>query len=308
MARHHQSEPYAIAVRRIRRKALAFGTSALEIMLIITFLIVLLLLAYFSTVAASNDLRAEFGAERSDGSSNTDRPNSLPKRMADLSRQLESALAENTPPSMQELIEVAEVLQEAQDFHSSNDEVIAKLQERNSELYEEIQSSSDNGKDGHIWPPIIRLEEADGYSFATNSSEISAQFGRLLLAEVVPKILDIGAQFDVDTIEIVGHTDERAISGVSNLDEELIAFLRGRSETDVMAGDNAGLGFARAAAVTRLLTNSGYLSGYRVIPLSGAHIILRDGTISDGSFSGDRPGRRRIEIRMRRSHSTSIQD
>ena len=42
-------EPYAIAVKRIQRKAQAFGTSALEIMLIITFLILLMLLTYFSS-------------------------------------------------------------------------------------------------------------------------------------------------------------------------------------------------------------------------------------------------------------------
>lgn len=308
MAHNRQSEPYALAVRRIRRKARAFGTSALEIMLIITFLIVLLLLAYFSTQATSDDAWPESNASGTDGPSGADRPNSLPERLTALKRQLESALANDSPPSRQQVAEVAKALEQALEAQESSGEVVSGLRKRNSRLENRIRELSEEDPEGHTWPPIIRLEEADGYSFATNSSEISTQFAGLLLSNVVPRILEIGHKFDVDTIEIVGHTDERAIIGSSNLDRELISFLQGRSERDLRASDNAGLGFARAAAVTRLLTNSGSLSGYRVTPLSGAHIVLRDGTISDGSRTGDRPLRRRIEIRMRRSHGELIDD
>ncbi len=152
-------------------------------------------------------------------------------------------------------------------------------------------------------PPIIRLNQADGYSFATNSSELRTEFAALLRENAVPRILEIAERYRTDTIDIVGHTDERPIAGTSNLDRELAPFLNGRRARSLRAADNAGLGFDRAAPVARILSGVPDLRPYRIVPMSGAQVILPRGTISDGSDSGDVPDRRRIEIRMRRSDS-----
>ncbi len=345
------TEPYAIAVKRIQRKAQAFGTSALEIMLIVTFLILLLLLTYFSSIAPvdaetagdsigierphplpegianriqrletalterrvnvdlveelqalEKELTQQFrksGRETANAakiindsmealgpadSRDAERPNRLPERIANLTRQLETALAEKRASA----------------------EATKELQTRNKELAEQLRKSGRGDDAGqHDWPPIIRLDEADGYSFRTNSSEVSPSFKSLLRQKVVPRILEISAQFDADTIEIVGHTDERPIAGASTLDANLLSFLHGDADAPLAAADNAGLGFARAAAVARVLSGARSLSDHRLTPLSGAHVILRNGAIADGSESGDRRRRRRIEIRMRRSDATA---
>ena len=287
-------------LRRLQQRSQVFGTSALELMLVITFLILLMLLAYFSLIAPNRAVDAS-----SEGTPGAERPNSLPDKIASLERELESALAETREESAK-----ADILRE----QNSN------LRERNQDLQERLGGSGNaegsieqlserlRESEGHQWPPIIRLDEADGYSFKTNSSEVSSGFEQLLVSKVVPRIVDIGQRYEAYTIEIVGHTDERPIYARSNLDENLLPFLRGQRSEPLAAADNAGLGFARAAAVSAILSNSRDLRAYRVTPLSGAHVILRAGTISDGSDDGDRPGRRRIEIRMRRADDTTRPD
>lgn len=310
-------EPYAIAVKRIQRKAQAFGTSALELMLIITFLILLMLLTYFSSIvpavnAARNEELEELTREELVGfasdlrrqletalaenrelraqneelteivndsmeelaaadSQEDARPNRLPERTANLRRQLETALAEN------------------KEVRAQNEELTERLKE--------LERGESSGE--HDWPPSIPLDEADGYSFQSNSSEVSARFKDLLQQKIVPRILEVSAQYKANVIEVVGHTDERPVSGMSTLDENLLPFLRGNPDAPLTAADNAGLGFARAAAVVRVLAESSKLSSHYLTPLSGAQVILRNGAIADGLESGDRPRRRRIEIRMR---------
>lgn len=261
------TEPYAIAIKRIRRKAQAFGTSALELMLIVTFLILLMLMTYFAGIAPA----ANSGVE----STEAVRPNPLPKSIDDLREQLETALAENKD-----------------------------LRDRNEEL--------ERGEDGdkRDWPPSIPLDEAAGYFFPTNSSEISPDFEKRLRQEIVPRILEISKQYNANVIEVVGHTDERPVSGGSTLDENLLPFLRGNPDAALTAADNAGLGFARAAAVARVLRPglSDEPDAYYLIPLSAAQVILRNGEIADGSQSGDRRLRRRIEIRVRGRESPAQGD
>ena len=45
-------------------------------------------------------------------------------------------------------------------------------------------------KDGHTWPPIINLSEAEGYFFATRSAELRPEFEAVLRTTVVEKLLD----------------------------------------------------------------------------------------------------------------------
>src|SRR5262249_52030950 len=48
-------------------------------------------------------------------------------------------------------------------------------------------------KEGHIWPPIINLSEAEGYYFASRSAELRPDFEAVLRTAVTDKLIDIGA-------------------------------------------------------------------------------------------------------------------
>ncbi|HLN09026.1 MAG TPA: hypothetical protein VK281_08715, partial [Xanthobacteraceae bacterium] len=123
----------------------------------------------------------------------------------------------------------------------------------------------DDRRDGHNWPPIINLSEAGGYFFASRSAELSPDFASKLRTTVVDRLLGIAGSFHVDVIEVIGHTDERPVSGgQSNLDRELSAVMSGTSGVDMLQpADNAGLGLARAVAVVRVLSSDPRLQGFR---------------------------------------------
>ncbi|MGY4402839.1 hypothetical protein [Bradyrhizobium sp. USDA 3315] len=177
-----------------------------------------------------------------------------------------------------------------------------------------------SGAARHQWPPIITLSEAGGYYFKTGSAELSAPFREALVTTTPDEILRYIQQYDVDVIEVVGHTDEQAF-GVrqapvtldpaappppvrqSNLDRDLAAILRsGGDIARLTPVDNAGLGLARAVSVVSVLRQSPKLADYKMIPLSGAQLINTDETLAlSGTSRGDVAQRRRIEIRLRKS-------
>jgi hypothetical protein len=71
----------------------------------------------------------------------------------------------------------------------------------------------------------------------------------------------------------------------------------------LVPADNAGLGLARAVAVVSVLRQSPLLTGYKLIPLSGAQLVNTDETLAISGSPGDIQQRRRIEIRLRKSSS-----
>jgi hypothetical protein len=156
---------------------------------------------------------------------------------------------------------------------------------------------------GHHWPPIINLSEADGYFFAVGSAELTPDFAADLRGAVVDRLLQIAVAFDVDVIEIIGHTDEQPItSRVSNLDRRLSSVTLGESEVGSLQwADNAGLGLARALAVVQVLSADPRLHNFRILPLSAAQLVGVDGRLTRWDDHGDVRERRRIEIRMRKS-------
>jgi flagellar motor protein MotB len=156
---------------------------------------------------------------------------------------------------------------------------------------------------GHTWPPIINLSEAGGYYFATGSAELTPNFATELRTVVVDRLLEIADSYDVDVIEVIGHTDEQAVSGrVSNLDRALASVTGGTSGAGVLQwADNAGLGLARALSVVERLSADPRLRNFRILPLSAAQLIGIDGRITRWDSHGDVRERRRIEIRMRKS-------
>ena len=161
----------------------------------------------------------------------------------------------------------------------------------------------------HNWPPIIILGD-DRYRFKTLSAELTGNFEANLRKTIIPLLVQYAREYRVDTIEVIGHTDEQAITQPrnSNLNSSLLSFLRrGGSASTLSPADNAGLGMARAVAVTRLLMNDPNLAAYRdkILPLSGAQLISTDDRVTKG-VHGDIKERRRIEIRLRRSQSSVV--
>jgi flagellar motor protein MotB len=163
--------------------------------------------------------------------------------------------------------------------------------------------SRDN-QPGHQWPPIISLSEADGNFFEKGSAELSPDFRDKLMTSTPEEIVALIKKYDVDVIEVVGHTDEQPVGlRQSNLDRDLVPVLKNYTDVaSLVPADNAGLGLARAVSVVSVLNRSPLLWGYKLIPLSGAQLVNTDETLAvDGIFSGDVRERRRIEIRLRKS-------
>jgi flagellar motor protein MotB len=159
------------------------------------------------------------------------------------------------------------------------------------------------GPSGHQWPPIITLSEANGNFFKSGSAELSVDFQKKLTTSIPVDILSNVKKFDVDVIEVVGHTDEQPL-GIrqSNLDSNLLSVLKSTAGVSTLIpADNAGLGLARAVSVVSVLRKSSLLSGYKLIPLSGAQLVNTDETLAVLGIPANIPERRRIEIRLRKS-------
>jgi flagellar motor protein MotB len=202
-------------------------------------------------------------------------------------------------------IEVDKAIQNAQLFDAINRAMIKPGEPKAST--QTILDTIERGKSGlggHQWPPIIRMSEADGYFFKTRSAELSPNFRVALMTETPVEILQYLKKYDVDVIEVVGHTDERPIGArqFSNLDRDLTSVLQNTEDVaSLLPADNAGLGLARAVSVVSVLRQSPLLSGYKMIPLSGAQLVNTDETLALEGSMQDVQQRRRIEIRLRKS-------
>jgi hypothetical protein len=132
---------------------------------------------------------------------------------------------------------------------------------------------------------------------------LSTWFSDQLVNKTIGEILENIKKFDVDVVEVVGHTDEQPIGNrPSNLDRDLISVLNGTSNVArLIPADNAGLGLARAVSVVSVLRQDPRLAAYKLIPLSGAQLVNTDETLATQGARGDIPQRRRIEIRLRKS-------
>jgi outer membrane protein OmpA-like peptidoglycan-associated protein len=151
-------------------------------------------------------------------------------------------------------------------------------------------------------PPIITLTEAQGYSFASGSAELSDEFRALVAHQIVPRILEISSQYDARVIEVIGHTDEIPVhSGNSTVDRDLLGFLIRPSSVEPVVADNVGLGMVRAGSVLRELRSDPRLSALTILPLSAGQTTTTHQELSLGASSPqDDATRRRIEIRVRR--------
>lgn len=159
------------------------------------------------------------------------------------------------------------------------------------------------GKKGE-WPPFFSLDEARGYYFDSGKATLRPEFRKNLVADVIPLLVKNLRDYDVDVVEVIGHTDEVPMTGASNLDNRLIDASAGRFPiAGLRSSDNAGLAMARAVSVAQVLRGDARLNGVTVLPLSGAQMIVPVDTAADGTQRSSDQRRRRIEIRLRRSTS-----
>lgn len=193
---------------------------------------------------------------------------------------------------------------------------IAHLEDRNEQLLTRIEALKarekrlvDEIKKLNDKPPIINLEEEQGYKFESGDASLTPAFRAKLTHEKVPELIRYASAYGVNVIEVIGHTDEIPVGARgSNLDYVLIPFLRSgagpEATQQLQAADNAGLGMARAAAVARhLLADPGLKAlNMQILPLSGAQVIDIHDALSEGSDQRQDRNRRRIEIRTRRAN------
>lgn len=152
------------------------------------------------------------------------------------------------------------------------------------------------------WPPFVSLSEAGGYFFDSGKATLRPEFERNLIEQVIPMLARNLVDYEVDVIEVIGHTDEVPMSGQSNLDAQLAAASAGRFPVaGLRSTDNAGLAMARAVSVVRVLRADPRLTRASILPLSGAQMIVPVDRMADGTARSGDQTRRRIEIRLRRS-------
>jgi flagellar motor protein MotB len=152
------------------------------------------------------------------------------------------------------------------------------------------------------WPPFVSLSEAGGYYFDIGKATLKPEFESNLIGKVIPMLARNLKEYDVDVIEVIGHTDEVPMVGQSNLDTQLVSAAAGTSPiAGLRSTDNAGLAMARAVSVVHVLRADTRLAGARILPMSGAQMIVPVDRMANGSAKGSDQSRRRIEIRLRRS-------
>lgn len=231
-------------------------------------------------------------------------PSSASVGTADTAQLMEKAKAinPNDPPAVLErALEDHVALRESVRGSVLSDATAQSIGDLALEAYEARQAGA-SADAGHKWPPIINLSEAQGYYFETGNAELRPDFKAALTGKISDELIQILNEYDVDLIEVVGHTDERPLhTGEGNLDTLLIGALNGHVDASrLVPADNAGLGMARAVSVVNALSSDPRLGKYRILPLSAAQAIDTDERVSKGT-RGDIRERRRIEIRVRQS-------
>lgn len=167
-----------------------------------------------------------------------------------------------------------------------------------------IQDAGDAAKKGKKgqWPPFFSLSEAGGYFFESGKATLRSEFQNNMKKAVIPALAQNIKDYDVDVVEVIGHTDEVPMGGTSNLDQSIIQASAGRFPiSGLRSNDNAGLAMARAVSVVRVLRADPRLANVTILPLSGAQMIVPVDHVADGTQRGSDQSRRRIEIRLRRS-------
>ncbi|MBW4645870.1 MAG: flagellar motor protein [Goleter apudmare HA4340-LM2] len=154
-------------------------------------------------------------------------------------------------------------------------------------------------------PPIIVIKDEGAYRFASGSAEIPQQMSQYILQQIVPEIETRTKQYNINVVEIIGHTDGQPNTGArSSLDLNLEQVVSGELPLgNLKAGSNADLGLMRALAVVKVLrdiqSKAQRLQGLKFRAYSAAQLILPNGEFAPLARQDD-VTRRRIEIRFTR--------
>jgi outer membrane protein OmpA-like peptidoglycan-associated protein len=152
-------------------------------------------------------------------------------------------------------------------------------------------------------PPIIVIKDNDVYRFASGSAEISPKMSNEILKKIVPEIENRTKQYNINVVEIIGHTDSQPNGNLaSNLDLNLEKVANGDLPIgNLKAGSNADLGLMRALAVVKVLRDmqiqQSRLQGLTFRAYSAAQLILPKDA---NTANQEDVTRRRIEIRFTR--------
>jgi flagellar motor protein MotB len=147
-------------------------------------------------------------------------------------------------------------------------------------------------------PPIINLPETLGFSFNTGRAQLSADFENLLKNNIVSRLKEIKDKYQVNVIEVIGHTDGVMARGNSNLDEKLADAVANGDLSGLSYGSNADLGLMRALAVVFFLQKQPQLNGIKFRAYSAAQLIPPNEVAGDPTYTDFDTRRRRIELRF----------
>ncbi len=156
-------------------------------------------------------------------------------------------------------------------------------------------------------PPILEIRDENS-RFEPGSAVVPPAMLDYIKIKLVPNIKKTTKDYNINTVEIIGHTDEQPIgTSTSNLDNylERAANLKS-SMSNLKAGSNADLGLMRSLAVVqellRIQRKDKSMAGIKFRAYSAAQLILPNGDFAPipQQQRQSEAKRRRIEIRFTR--------
>lgn len=160
-------------------------------------------------------------------------------------------------------------------------------------------------------PPIIVIPDNVAFRFPAGSATLSPALKQYIWGGLYTEIERNKTKYNIDTIEIIGHTDGQPNSNArSNLDNNLEQSVASNRLNQLSAGSNADLGLMRALAIVNELKviqkQPGKLDGLQFRAYSAAQLYQLDGRLAPVNRRSD-DTRRRIEVRFTKLGATEVQ-
>lgn len=287
-----QDKPY--------RRGLILGLTIAEIMILLIFVLLMALAAALAEREEKIEVLDNGGASRLVSALAQAYPDA--KSQDDYFKELTRAIStrrmveeQGEEAANRQLVEDAQLGREAREAAAE-----AGIEDPRSYIRSVPEQLRDAKKSG--FPPFFSLSEARGYYFDSGRATLRPGFEQNLRSEVIPRLAQFIEEYDIDVVEVIGHTDEVPMVGTSNLDSRLIAASQGQFPIGALRStDNSGLAMARAVSVVTVLRSDPRLSKVSILPLSGAQMVVPVDKVADGRSAGSDQSRRRIEIRLRRT-------
>jgi hypothetical protein len=154
--------------------------------------------------------------------------------------------------------------------------------------------------------PIITLsEDRKEFRFKPGEANVSEDFERALLTDIVPALEKLSLQYGCDAIQVIGHTDQTRHdpNKRSDLDARLIGAINGQDAISTLShASNVDLGMLRALAIVQILQReqaTGKIAGiHHFIPYSAGQLIRLDRSLTRTDERESDSSRRRIELHL----------